>query len=56
MTLFPCVHCFNKRAGNPNLVPILRLRIADIETRLGDLTDNSRHIMENLRAIAKEKP
>jgi hypothetical protein len=39
--------------ANPSLVPMLRLRIADIETRLVDLTVNNRPILESLRAIAK---
>ncbi len=38
------------------LTPLLRLRIADLETRLVDLTSNNRTIMESLRAIAKEQP
>lgn len=42
--------------SNPELVPLLRLRIADLDTRLVDLTGNNREIMEHLRAIAKEKP
>ena len=42
--------------STPTLVPLLRLRIADIETRLGDLTSNNRTIMDNLRAIATKKP
>jgi hypothetical protein len=42
--------------SNPNLVPFLRLRIADLESRLVDLTSNNRDIMQNLRAIAQEKP
>jgi len=42
--------------SNPDIVPFLRLRIADLETRLFDMTDNNREIMENLRAIAREKP
>jgi uncharacterized protein DUF6090 len=42
--------------NNPNIVPALRLRIADLETRLVDLTSNNRDIMEHLRAIATEKP
>lgn len=41
--------------SNPDLVPLLRLRIADIETRLVDLTSNNRIILENLRAIAEGK-
>jgi hypothetical protein len=41
--------------SDPELVPLLRLRIADIETRLVDLTGNNRIILENLRAIANEK-
>jgi hypothetical protein len=42
--------------SNPDMVPYLRLRIADIETRLGDLLSNNQDIMENLRTIAKETP
>lgn len=42
--------------SNAGLVPLLRLRIADIETRLVDLTGNNRNILDNLRAIADEKP
>lgn len=40
---------------NAELVPLLRLRIADIETRLGDLTVNNRPILESLRAIAPQE-
>ncbi len=42
--------------STPTLVPLLRLRIADIETRIGDLTGNNRTIMDSLRAIANKKP
>lgn len=42
--------------SSPNLLPLLRLRIADIETRLVDLTSNNRDILEKLRAIAAAKP
>jgi hypothetical protein len=42
--------------SNPNIVPYLRLRIADIETHLVDMTSNNRYIMEHLHAIAEEKP
>lgn len=42
--------------STPDLVPLLRLRVADIETRLEDLTINNRSIMDNLRAIATQKP
>ena len=42
--------------ANPDLLPLLRLRTADIDTRLADLTGNNRSIMEGLRAIATEKP
>ena len=42
--------------SNPNLLPALRLRIADIETRIVDLTNNNRSILDNLRAVATEKP
>jgi len=42
--------------SNPDIVRFLRLRIADLETRMFDLTRNNRVVMENLRAIGKEKP
>jgi len=42
--------------SNPNLLPALRLRIADIETRIVDLTNNNRSILDNLHAVAMEKP
>jgi hypothetical protein len=45
----------NALRSNPSLLPLLRLRIVDIESRLGDLTNNSRIIMERLRALATEK-
>jgi len=38
--------------SDPTLVPLLRLRIADIETRLADFTVNNKDIMEGLQAIA----
>jgi hypothetical protein len=38
--------------ANPDLVPLLRLRIADIDTRLVDLTGNNRELLANLQAIA----
>ncbi len=41
--------------SNPDIVRFLRLRIADLETRMFDLTRNNQEIMDNLRAIAKEK-
>jgi hypothetical protein len=41
---------------NANLIPLLRLRIADIESRLVDLTGNNRDIRQGLQAIAKDKP
>ncbi len=42
--------------SSPNLVGMLRLRIADIETRLVDLTSNNRDILENLHVIRKQLP
>ncbi|MGB7740458.1 MAG: hypothetical protein WBM03_15210 [Steroidobacteraceae bacterium] len=40
--------------ANDALVPLLRLRIADLETRLVDLTGNNRDVMQGLQAIATE--
>jgi hypothetical protein len=45
----------NALRSSPSLLALLRLRIVDIESRLGDLTINSRAILESLRAIATEK-
>ena len=62
---YPCTTGLSEQAigqaakalrSNPNLLPLLRLRIADIETRITDLTGNNREIMDHLRAIAAEKP
>lgn len=38
--------------SNQTLLPLLRLRVADIRTRLGDLTVNNRDILEGLRDVA----
>ena len=62
---YPCTTGLSEQAigeaakalrSNPNLLPLLRLRIADIETRMADLTNNNRAILDNLRAIATDKP
>ena len=41
--------------SNPELVPFLRLRITDVETRMVDLTGNNKPLMDGLRATALEK-
>ena len=41
--------------SSQNLLPLLRLRIAELETRLLDLTAYNDEIMNQLRAIATEK-
>jgi hypothetical protein len=38
------------------LVPLLRLRIADIGTRLHDLTVNNRGVVQGLQAVVEEQP
>ena len=42
--------------SDSTLVPLLRLRIADLETRLVDFTVNNKDIMDGLQAIAAGKP
>jgi len=42
--------------ANAALLPLLRLRVADVETRLGDLKGPNREFLERLRAIAAEGP
>ena len=42
--------------SDPDMLRFLRLRIADTETRIFDLTRNNRSVMDNLRAIAGETP
>jgi hypothetical protein len=42
--------------SNPQLVPFLRVRIADIGTRLFDMNVNNADIVEGLKAVIEEKP
>jgi Family of unknown function (DUF6090) len=42
--------------SNPDIVRFLRVRIADLDTRMFDMTRNNQSVMESLRAIAAEKP
>ena len=42
--------------SNSNLLPALRFRIADIETRIVDLTVNNRSILDNLHTVVAAKP
>jgi len=62
---YPCTSGLTEQAlseaakalrSNPDLLPLLRLRIADIETRIADQTNNNRPILDKLRANAAEKP
>jgi hypothetical protein len=41
---------------DPQTLRYLRLRVADIETRLADLTGNNRDIFEGFLALSKEQP
>jgi hypothetical protein len=40
--------------ANSTLLPLLRLRVADIRTRLVDLTVNNKDILDGLRAVASQ--
>ncbi len=42
--------------GDPQTLRYLRLRVADLETRLADLTGNNRDVFEGFVEIAKEQP
>lgn len=42
--------------SNPQIVPFLRVRIADIRTRLFDMTVNNSDIVNGLEAVTGEKP
>ncbi len=42
--------------ADPQTLRLLRLRIADLDTRLHDLTGNNVQVFEFLRAIARERP
>ena len=42
--------------SDPDMLRFLRLRIADTETRIFDLTRNNRSVMDNLRTIAGATP
>jgi hypothetical protein len=40
--------------SSPELLPLLRLRVADIRTRLFDLTVNNKDILDGLRAVSAQ--
>jgi hypothetical protein len=42
--------------ADPQTLRLLRLRVADIETRLADLTGNNRDVFEGFVRMAKQKP
>lgn len=42
--------------ADPQTLRFLRLRMADIETRLADLTGNNRDVLEGFVEIARETP
>lgn len=42
--------------ADPQTLRFLRLRVADLETRLGDLTSNNRDVLNGFLEIAKETP
>ncbi len=42
--------------SNPLLISYLRVRIADIGTRLTDMTGNNKDLLQGLRAVAEGKP
>jgi hypothetical protein len=42
--------------ANEALIPLLRLRIADLETRFVDLTGNNKDVLQGLQTIANDKP
>lgn len=42
--------------ANPDLLPALRLRIADLETRLADMTGNYGKLWQDLRTVARGRP
>lgn len=47
-------HSADERAIRTRRSPLLRLRIADLDTRLVDLTGNNKDVMQGLQAIANE--
>ncbi|MEO6384217.1 MAG: DUF6090 family protein [Thermomonas sp.] len=46
----------NALRANASLVPLLRLRIADLGTRLHDLTVNNRDVVQGLQAVSGDTP
>jgi hypothetical protein len=46
----------NALRADPETLRFLRLRVADLETRIADLTSNNRDVLEGFVAIAKEAP
>lgn len=46
----------NTLRTDPQTIRFLRQRIADLDTRLVDMTQNNRDVLEAMLTIAKEKP
>ncbi len=44
----------NALLANASLVPLLRLRIADLGTRVHDLTVNNRDIVQGLQGVSED--
>mgnify|MGYP003520915087 CR=1 FL=1 len=42
--------------ADPQTLRYLRLRVADLETRLADLTSNNRDVLDGFIAITREAP
>ncbi len=62
---YPCAIGLDEKAiadaaavlrGDARFVPMLRLRVADLETQVFDLRQNNKDIVDGLRKIAERKP
>ena len=62
---YPCGVGIDKKAitaaaaalrSDKNILPMLRLRVADLETQLVDLKQNNKDIVDGLRAVSEDRP
>ncbi len=42
--------------SNADIIPVLRLRVADLETQIIDLTQNNKDVVAGLAAVTGERP
>ncbi len=51
-----CMRRWTGLRGNPAIVPALRKRIIDLDTRITNLTVTNKRVLDELRSVAGQTP